>query len=637
MITNKEPKGYLKTAMPLVKVFSNADNNKYFIKSNLQRRYCWPGDYIEGLYSDYIINLYDKNKEADEIGDDCVYGIIGDAILTKPEGHEREIIDMSQRITSVMAFVVVFIHLHLNNNNITDINERRALFDKYLKTKNGLSYKIISTFKDDNIEETIESFINGQFKTRKSDIDKGIRAFKETKSKEIRYKHFNEICSFVYRMVQTSIGLDCENIKDRLDLFLSKTFIQVEECSKEERVRKFMEVNTRRTEIPKQDIYKTRLCEKGDSIDAKFQILEAKVNDLTKRKLLRPVNSLSGVENILRFGFMLMDDTRVTCKNSFQLEDEKNGLEYHLNDGFLATEGDVLAYIDKCMDICDFLDKCGEYKQEGFYGEWYLLTEHHVKPNLWYFHILPSYIISKIQDEEKKKYAFKVLVNSFTLYSLRYSISSTVQYYYDYTYAFSRELLEYGFGEYSFDDFKSKLIYIYYKTFGPFINDNLTRSVKNLNYNSSQSKIGIISTLALIEYNSQKCVGRKRNNLWRYVCEKKSIEIDHIYPRSNMNSENEEFIDSIGNLTFLEQSLNASKQAFSEKTSERYGDSSFISTKLMIDGYRYEDLSNEECKRVRDEVIPLCVSKDEINNFEGNIKQRANAYAIKVRDFLTLE
>ena len=85
MITQKEPTCNAKQPLKLSKFFSNKDNIVYPIKSDLQRRYCWPSKYIDKFFKDYFIDLYEKNKEADENGDDCLYGKIGDAIMTKAE------------------------------------------------------------------------------------------------------------------------------------------------------------------------------------------------------------------------------------------------------------------------------------------------------------------------------------------------------------------------------------------------------------------------------------------------------------------------------------------------------------------------------------------------------------------------
>lgn len=652
MIIKKEPKGNTKQALKLSKFFSNKDNTVYPIQSDLQRRYCWPSTHIDKFFKDYIIDLFEKNKEADESGDDCSYAIIGDAILTRVEdnyGHEQnckkqEIIDMSQRITTVMAFVVVMLYIYMKNNGIIDKSERYEIFKKYLRTKNNKSWKVISTFRDSDFEEVINDCINNVCKFDERSVNSLIKCFKEnsTKKNEVKYKSFKSICAYVYNLIDSTIGIDDYQIKERLDLFLDKTHVYVEECEKDDRVAKFKEVNTYRSSIAEKDIYKTLLCAKGDAVDSKFQDFEEKVKSITSkdRKRIHIYKTpISETEYIMKIALIVMDDSRETCKSSFSLGDEKYGIEYQLEKGILSTEYKVLEYLDVCMDICNFLENSMGYSQDGFNEEWYLLTENHNKPFIWQYNILPAYAIHNISNEEKKEFAFIMLLNSFTAYSIKYSTSRSVQYIQTYMYSFAKEILEGKDDSCCIEDFKSNLEHVYNSTFGDFIANECTKAVKSLSYSHPSSKPGIYAILSYFEYLAQKKCNRKRDNLYHISVNGKEnngeIEIDHVFPRSNENEKNEGYIDSIGNLVFLEKSLNGSKQNDESSSSERYTDSSFISTKLMIDGNRYEGLSNEECEAVREKVIPYHKDKDTINNFEEHIEYRRNEIALRVKSILT--
>lgn len=643
MITNREPKGDKKDAVKLFKFFSNEDNTVYLIKSDLQRRYCWPSTHIDKLFKDYIVDLYEKNEEADENGEDCLFASIGDAILTRLEDSDdgkckkQEVIDMSQRITTIKAFVVVMLFVHMKNNGIESEDERRKIYDKYLKTKNGVSYKIISTFKDDDFSEVIEDCIKGSFKTDNKSIKALTKCFNEAniKKNEVKYKSFRSICAYVYSLIDSTIGVDCSTILKRLDLFLDKTYVQVEECEKEDRVEKFREVNTYRVGIANKDIYKTVLCAIGKKIDPKFQDFEDKTNSITEPKRINILKTpITVPEYIMKMALIVMDDTRETCKFTFSLEDEKNGLIRQINNGLLNTEDKALTYLDECIDICNFLMKSMEYKQEGFNEEWYLLTENHTQSHIWQYNILPAYGISILTDTEKKSYAFEMLLKSFTLYSLKYSTNRSVQYIQTYMYSLAKEILEKGNDDYCFEDFKSGIEHIYNNTFGDFISKELTRTIKRLDYSQASCKSGIRAILSCIEYLAQKQCGKKRDNLYR-LTKKNEIEIDHILPRNKENEDNETFIDSIGNLTFLEKALNASKQDNETSTADRYADSSFISTKLMVAENRYEGLTSQQIDSVRKNVIPFVADKETINNFEDRIKDRTNEIARKMKDFLS--
>jgi len=565
MIVKREPKGDTKEAVKLSKFFSNKDNTVYPIQSDLQRRYCWPSTHIDKFYKDYIIGLFEKNKEADENGEDCLYAKIGDAILTRVEDNygynakckKQEIIDMSQRITTIMSFIVVMLYLHMRNNDIKNISERTEIFEKYLKTKNGLSWKVVSTFKDSDFEDVINNCINGTFKVDEKTIKGLTKSFNEnnTKKNEVKYKSFKSICAYVYSLIDTTIGVDNSSIKERLDLFLDKTYIQVEECEKEDRVVKFREVNTYRVGIANKDIYKTLLCSKGEQVDLKFQYFEEKIKHITEPKRINILKTpITVTEYIMKIALIVMDKTRETCKFSFSLEDEKTGITYHLNNGLLDTEDKVLDYLDICIDVCDFLEKSMEYDQNGFNEEWYLLTENHTKPFIWLYNILPSYAIYKLDNEEKKEFAFEMLLKSFTVYSIKYSTNRSVQYIQTYMYSFAKEILENGCNSCCVEDFKSIVEHIYNETFGDFICKELTKTVKRLDYSQASCKSGIYAILSYIEYLAQKQCSRKRDNLYRLTI-KNEIEIDHIFPQSKENNDNEAYIDSIGNLTFLEKIL----------------------------------------------------------------------------------
>ena len=644
MIVKREPRGDTKEAVKLSKFFSNQDNTVYPIQSDLQRRYCWPSTHIDKFFKDYIIDLFEKNKEADENGEDCLYAKIGDAILTRVEDNygyhkkckKQEIIDMSQRITTIMSFIVVMLYLYMKNNGIEDASERTELFAKYLKTKNGLSWKVVSTFKDSDFENVINDCVDGSFKVDEKSIKGLTKCFNENniKKNEVKYKPFRSICAYVYSLIESTIGADSDTIKERLDLFLDKTYIQVEECEKEDRVAKFREVNTYRVGIANKDIYKTLLCAKGELVDSKFQDFEEKIKHITEPKRINILKTpITVTEYIMKIALIVMDKTRETCKFSFSLEDEKNGIAYHVNNGLLDTEDKVLEYLDICIDVCDFLEKSMDYNQNGFNEEWYLLTENHTRPFIWLYNILPSYAIYKLTDNEKKEFAFEMLLKSFTVYSIKYSTNRSVQYIQTYMYSLAKEILENGCDSCCMEDFKSGIEHIYNETFGDFISKELTKTVKRLDYSQASCKSGIYAILSCIEYLAQKKCGRKRDNLYR-LTSKNEIEIDHILPQNKENDENEAFIDSIGNLTFLEKTLNGSKQDDESLTSERYTDSSFISTKLMVKGNRYEGLTNDECEILRNDVIPYSTDKDTINNFEDQIERRKVEIAIKIKDFL---
>jgi hypothetical protein len=649
MIVKRMPKGITKEVVSLSKFFSNKDNTVYPIQFDLQRPYCWPSHNINKFFKDYIIDLYDQNKDADEAGEDDLYATIGDAILTSPEYNygvdgkckKQEIIDGSQRITTSMAIVAMMIMMYLDNNFIISEDERRKIYNQYFKTKNGLSYKIISTYRDNDFIEVIEDCIAHTFDTDNKTIKSFTKVFNEPGKKNVSvYKSFRQTCYYVYSLIVSTIGIDNVTIKDRLDLFLERTYIHVEECAQEERMSKFLEVNTCKEGVANKDVYKTQLCAKGSEIDKKFQEFERKVKMITvsKHKRINIIKlPITPMEYIMRMSLILMDKTRKICKSSFSLDDEKNGFEYHINNGLLTNEHDIFIFLDKCIDICNFLYTSMDYKQDGFNEEWYLLAEYQKtckKENIWLYNILPSYVISHINDDDKKSFAFEMLFKSYIAYSIKYSTEKSVQYIQDYMYTFTRVLLEKSEKEYSLDDFKESIKTVYNNTFGDLINNDIIIKVQNLNYLKQASRPAINNILSCIEYFAQKHSGKKRDNLYNLI-KKDVIEMEHIFPQSKMSDTNKDYIHGVGDLTFLEKALNASKQDNETSTSDRFGDSSFITTKLMIKGNRYEGIINPDIKHIQENIIPLCVDKETINNFESSIIIRRDAIAHKIKEILS--
>lgn len=649
MIVKRMPKAITKEVVSLSKFFSNKDNTVYPIQFDLQRPYCWPSHNINKFFKDYIIDLYDQNKDADEAGEDDLYATIGDAILTRPEYNygadgkckKQEIIDGSQRITTSMAIVAMMIMVYLDSNFIISEDERRKIYNQYFKTKNGLSYKVISTYNDNDFIEVIEDCIAHTFDTDNKTIKSFTKVFNEPCKKNVSvYKSFRETCYYVYSLIVSTIGIDNVTIKDRLDLFLERTYIHVEECAQEERMSKFLEVNTCKEGVANKDVYKTQLCAKGYEIDKKYQEFERKVKMITnsKHKRINIIKSpITPMEYIMRMSLILMDKTRKTCKSSFSLGDEKNGFEYHINNGLLTNEHDIFIFLDKCIDICNFLYTSMDYKHDGFNDEWYLLAEYQKtckKENIWLYNILPSYVISHINDDDKKSFAFEMLFKSYIAYSIKYSTEKSVQYIQDYMYTFTRVLLEKSEKEYSLDDFKESIKTVYKNTFGDLINNDIIIKVQNLNYCKQASRPAINNILSCIEYFAQKHSGKKRDNLYNLI-KKDVIEMEHIFPQSKISDTNKDYIHGVGDLTFLEKALNASKQDNETSTSDRFGDSSFITTKLMIKGNRYEGIKNSDIDYIQKNIIPLCVDEKTINNFESSIIIRRDAIAHKIKEILS--
>ncbi len=653
MYVRKEPKSSNKNPMKLSDVFSNKDNSVFPIKSDLQRRYCWTSNEIDTLISQYFVDMYLKNKESDNNGENPFYGTIGDGIVCKPHPNwmntnceSNELVDMSQRITTVTAISMAALYLHMLNEDIMDINERQLLMESYFKTKNKESFRVETTFKDCEIKSVYNDIVNNTFSFSKKDVQNACKLFQPCKKGEVVYKPFSKIVRKVYDTITSLVDVNDVNMKEWLDSFLDNTYLQIEVCEYSERVAKFREVNSYRIGVADTDIYKSLLCAKGDSIDDLYQEMEEnirKISETVKDKgYVKRINILKApytiTEYIMKLALICISKDEKICKFDFTMSDAERGIEWQLENenGCLNTEEKVLTFIKKCIHICEFLSHSMDFKTDDFTSDWYLFTEGRNRPFIWLYNILPCYLISQISNADKKEYAFNMLLRSYLAYSLKYSTNRSVQYIQNYMFTFALKLIK--FEEKSYEVFKNELDVLYNDTFSKFISEELNRNMVRLAYGEASSLSAIRGILSYFEYEAQKRSGEKNKNLYRFSCgEKDAVEIEHIKPKSEETDDNSIEIHGIGNLTLLESTLNSAKCNNAEKTSNIYNASTFITTKLMINNARLGNLTNNHLDELRGKSIPEVFDVDEINSFnEDDIKRRRTKMVKMVRDFLTI-
>lgn len=646
MFVKLMPKSSNKNPMSLSEIFSNANNRVYPIKSDLQRRYCWTENEVDNFIEQYFIEMYNKNIIADERGEDSVYGTIGDGIICKEMPNWKgtgcsynELVDMSQRITTSYGICMVSLYLYLLREGIVDVEERRAILDSYLKTKNKKSFNVETTFKDCEIKDVYEAIANNTFSFNPKEVKDANKLF--STSKGVVYKPFSQLVRKIYSIITNSIGYDVD-FKMYLDAFLKNTFIQVEECDNTVRVEKFREVNSYRVGVADVDIYKSLLCYMGENVDEKYQEFENAVKKITStnadgcRKRINILKAKYTInEYIMKLALISLTRDEDICRFDFKLSDTDKGIEWQINNenGILGTEENVIAFLDKCIDICNFLYNSMD-ASKAFNESWYMFTEGRNTSVIWLYNILPCYVISNMTDERCKDYAFDMLLKSYLIYSIKYLDNRSVQYIQNYMFTFAMKLINFEMKGY--DTLKDELDNLYNKTFGSFIIDGLSDTVSHISYVSTSSQGAIRGILSVMEFLAQRKVNVRKDNVFKFLTNKNSaIDIEHIMPHALKDEDNDVFINGIGNLTLLESSLNSSKMDNADDTSKRYNDSSFITTKLIIDNSRYEGLTNNELYDLRNNIIPYCCPENTINDFKVEaVKQRKSGILKFLRDFL---
>lgn len=644
------PKSSNKNPMSLSEIFSNRNNKVYPIKSDLQRKYCWTEHEINNLIEQYYFEMFESNFIADEKGEDSFYATIGDGIVCKeiPNWKEtgcpyNEIVDMSQRITTIYAICIVSLYLYMEKEEITDVNERRKILDVYLKTKNKRSFKVETTFKDCEINNVYEAIVEGTFSFHTKDLKEANRIFKKGKNSDVVYKPFSLLVRKVYSTIIKTIGMEVD-FKAYLDAFLKNTYLHIEECDPAVRLAKFREVNSYHVGVADIDIYKSMLCYKGEKIDNKYQSFEDWVKKISTndkngcRKRIHIIKAQYTVpEYIMKLALIKLTKDEDVCRFDFKLTNPDKGIEWQIYNekGILQTEEDILLFLDTCIDICAFLYDSIEMPRK-FNESWYMFTEGRNTSIIWLYNILPCYAISKITDTDAKDYAFDMLLRSYLIYSIKYLGNKSVQYIQNYLFTFALKLILCE--DKGYDTIKDELNNHYIQTFGEFISKGMSDSISHISYEGKTSQGALRGILSVIEFLAQRRGNVRKENVYKFVTLKNSnIDIEHIMPQDKKNEDNDVFVDGIGNLVLLESSLNSSKRNNAEATSKRYTDSSFITTKLILKDARYEGLTNNQLADLRNNDIPFCCTEENLNAFdETMIKQRKNCISKIIRDFLQI-
>ena len=554
-----------------------------------------------------------------------------------------ELVDMSQRITTTYAICIVSLFLYLDKEGILNIDERRNLLEQYLKTKNKKSFKVETTFKDCEFNSVYENIVANTFSFEKKEVSKAVAQFKNVKEGEVKYKSFSSLVRKVYSTITNNIGTDV-NFKEYLDEFLRNTYIQIEECDNTVRLEKFREVNSYRVGVADADIYKSMLCYQGEKVDDKFQDFEKWIKKISTsddgcRKRINILKAHYTVsEYIMKLSLISLTKDVDICRYDFKLNNAEKGIEWQIYNekGILHTEDDVIVFLDRCIDICKFLYNSMDLPKE-FNESWYMFTEGRNTSTIWLYNILPCYLISKIKDTNIKTYAFDMLLKSYLIYSIRYLDNKSVQYIQNYLFTFGMKLIL--FEDKGYDTLKDELNVHYSNTFGDFIINGMSDAFSHISYQGKTSQGAIRGIMSVVEFLAQRKVNVKKDNIYRFVTSNKNgIDIEHIMPQKKKTEDNNIFVDGIGNLVLLESSLNSSKKDDADATSKRYTDSSFITTKLIMEDSRYEGLTNEELTILRNMYVPYCCTVENLNRFDENmIKQRKTGISKMLRDFLQVD
>lgn len=653
-----KPKG--QTIDPLyVREALTSENNKYYvIEGHVQRRYKWCLDLIRDFITT-ISNTVDTNKESEIKMEDNVFVDFYDIIISETDDKSGDefrqaisIIDGGQRLITSYATIMALCYILMEKQSITDVNERRKFVYKYVKTKNEKHFKLNTTFRDDDIKCTTEEIIMNSLKLTDKIVETTINGLKNERND----KHFKNVVIGVYGIINDIFDVNTD-FNYVMDIFLDKMYFFSKKCPKELKKKTFIEINKKRQTVENTDIYKTLINGKEEQseciISGKYDNLVEYTNDIKKKGLMVDLKRGTCVlDFIMQSGLKYIDRTEQTLKDTFYLDNNSYGIEYQLDNGILKDKQGTVNFLDVCADICSYLNNSMMYSDE-LYNDDYFFTQLG-KKRLWWHVMLPLYVIHHEFSGEKHDFLYDVLMKSWTCYNIRYTISSHIQYYQKFLAKFTYLALLHK------DDdimvLKSVIKNWYNEVFYDLLNKDMDKAIKRLNYTIDKDKQAIRSILSTIEYSIYKNIGSKTNMLYNFIEEynnsnkikpkdgtpkgskpNKVMSIDHIIPQSYGKAAmiDENVINSIGNLTLLELTLNQKKSDDITKNREIYLGSKYLSTNLLNNDNSFINLSTLDISKVNNLVKRY--DETEINNFsKSDIEHRTDFIVLKMIECLKI-
>lgn len=657
-VTKGKPKGQTIEPLYIGETLTSENNKYYVIEGHVQRPYKWHIDLIR----DFIATFYDTvemNRESEMKMEDDVFVDYYDVMLSETDDKSGDefkqaisIIDGGQRLMTSYATIMVLCYIIMEKQSITDVDERRKFLYKYIKTKNEKYFKLNTTFRDDDIQNTSEEIIMNSLKLTDRIIDTAMNTLKNGRED----KKFRNVVIGVYGIIREVFDSNTD-FNYVMDVFLNKMYFFSRRCPKESKKKVFIEINKNKQVVEDTDIYKTLINGKEEQseniVSEKYNNLVELTNEVKKKGLMVDLKRGTCVlDYTMLSALKYIDRSEQTFKDTFYLDNNAYGIEYQLDNGILKDKQGAVNFLNTSIDIGNFAKNSMVYRDE-LYNDNYFFTQLG-KKRLWWHVMLPLYIIDKDFSREKHDFLYETLMKSWTCYNIRYTISSHIQYYQKFLAKFG--LLSLLHKDDDIMVLKSVIKNLYNETFSDLLTKDMDKAIKRLNYTIDKDKQAIRSIFSTIEYSIFKSTGNKTNMLYNFVEEyinsgkimskngaskgtksNKMMSIDHIIPQSYGKAMmmDENVINSIGNLTLLELTLNQKKSDDITKNREIYLSSKYISTNLLNNNNSFVNLSTTDIAKVSNLVKRY--DESEINAFtKDDIENRTDFIVLKMIECLKI-
>ncbi|MBQ9246833.1 hypothetical protein IJ182_11870 [bacterium] len=333
------------------------------------------------------------------------------------------------------------------------------------------------------------------------------------------------------------------------------------------------------------------------------------------------------------------------------IEDEKyniiSALKIH---NIFKTKEDGILFFKKTYDFVDFVFRTINFDEKIEKTYTFFLNEDRVKPCVWWYFLMPFFLLSKLNNTEVEKKVHDILLRGRAFYMLykNFATETNVQYFIDFLGKVSNIIIRY---EQDTDLMLNKieeLLYIdvlsHVKNVKKEYPNKSKKELFNMNidvfrYGIVDLKYGNVSQKKLMkkilfynEYITIKENELSHYNLHKMLISNDSVNLDHIIPYSviKTNFQKEEYDETpIGNLVLLNEYSNKQKGADISKNDSVYRESNIYTTCLLVEDVR-NGLSNDTLKNIKMKRY----SKDELNSEHFDYKKRTEEITDRVVEWI---
>lgn len=619
----------------------------YCIEKTTNRPYRWDGsltkrDGLDEIICMFKLNLLDINRKGKyylSFGRTGVGDVDDSTKENFPENDRliKSIIEGGHRIKipfcSYIALTVLKYIKEERTNEKIDISD---LYNEFGETKLNYHGKeefdyVYNMLKNNTVNEIIKLFAKHRKETK--------TLFSSTKYRKSVFNVIIFCFDYFKEILENDEVIGSTEIAELLNLLLKNVYYREEIVPKNNKWEYFDNCNTKGLIVDLTDKIPREIASHFEGKD-KEKILEAfenfyyySVKVQKEGKFIATKNKNDCCEFILdiaykKFLSQKIELTGVANPQEIILDNAKYGIKMGFEKyGFCNTIEKALEYFNLCYDICDFLYHSMD-NNANLYDTYFMFKkEDGTKNVIWWYDILPLYIIDRYFKESKIKdylYEYMCKMKAFQFSHKIVVHSTNVQNYISSMFKFSKLLMNNIDNE---ERIVSELINNF--------TDNWIKKVPKqklktrlLDHKLEYVADDIKRILIWNEFIFIKKYGLGHETLYKFMTDNSfSVHMDHIIPNKQynalVNSQEDVDISPIGEMVLLEGTLNSSKGDDMSKNSMTYINSGFYLTSFLLSNTK-KSLNREKLDLIDFERY----SEEEINNFDLKKVDKRTLYLV---------